>query len=100
MNRVEIENFNMRRSEDLCKLVEEVGYNEEPRQLQCRNGAHVSSLLHFFDDNPGAMVAVVNWIADNHAEEYDEEEEDECEDEEDMVDTDMPESVTRLRGVG
>jgi hypothetical protein len=74
MNRKKIENFNLRRSEDLCKLVEELDYRKDPKQLQCNNGAYVSSLLHFFDDNPGAMEAVREWAADNHSEEYEEDE--------------------------
>jgi len=78
MNRKEIERFRVRKSEDICKLIEELGYNDQPRQLQCSNGAHVSSLLHFLDDNPGLMEVMVEWIADNHAEEDNEE----CEEDE------------------
>ncbi len=77
MNRKEIEDIRLRRSEDLCRLVEELDYRHDPKQLQNNNGSYVSSLLHFFDDNPGAMEAVQEWIADNHAEEYEEEEEEE-----------------------
>jgi hypothetical protein len=77
MNRKEIERFKMRRSDDLCLLVEEIGYRQDPKQLQNNNGSFVSSLLHFFDDNPGALEAVTEWIADNYAEEDEEEIEEE-----------------------
>lgn len=60
-----IENMNLRRSEDLCKLAELIGYGDKWGQLQCNNGAFVSSLLAFFDDNPGAMEAVQTFIIEN-----------------------------------
>lgn len=65
----EVKNIRVRSSEDLCALVEKIGYKGGGRfainQLQCSNGAFASSLLRFFDDNPGAMEAVQEWIADN-----------------------------------
>lgn len=62
-----VENLQLRSSEDLCKLAEMLGYKRGwGDQLQCRNGAFVSSLLDFFDDNPGAMEALVEWVMDNH----------------------------------
>ena len=60
-----IENMNLRGSEDLCKLAELIGYKRPYGQLQCNNGAFVSSLLDFFDDNPGAMEAVQTFIIEN-----------------------------------
>lgn len=57
----------------LCELVEKLGYKQKGRfainQLQCSNGAFVSSLIHFFEDNPDAVSAVVDWAADNLSEE-------------------------------
>ena len=79
MNRKEIERFRLRRSEDLCLLVEELGYRQDPKQLQNNNGAYVSSLLHFFDDNPGAVDALREWIADNYSEEDEESDESDIE---------------------
>lgn len=79
-----IENMRMRKSEDLCKLAEMLGYRSEPYQLQCNNGAYVSSLLHFLDDNPGALEAIQNWILENEAAwdiEEDEDEEEEIDEE-------------------
>lgn len=46
---------------DLCKLAEMLGYRSPFGQLQCDNGAFVSSLLDFFEDNPGACEAVIEW---------------------------------------
>lgn len=74
--RKEIENARLNNSQDLCALVEKVGYNDQSfRQLINNNGSAVSSLTDFFDDNPGAMEAVHEWILENV--ELDEEEEDE-----------------------
>lgn len=64
-----IENMRLQKSEDLCKLVELIGYRQKGRfainQLQCNNGAYVSSLTHFFDDNPGAMEAIAQFIIEH-----------------------------------
>lgn len=78
----DIENLRLRKSDDLCKLAEMIGYGRGRfSQLACSNGAYVSSLLEFFDDNPGAMEAVQEFILDN-IDSYDIDEEDD-EDEED-----------------
>ncbi len=63
----EIENLNLVRSQDLCKLAEMLGYSRGViGQLQNNNGIFVSSLLDFFDDNPGAMGAVAEWVLEHH----------------------------------
>jgi hypothetical protein len=62
----EVENLTLRSSSDLCKLAEMLGYKRPYGQLRCSNGAFVSSLLDFFDDNPGAMEAVSEWVMENH----------------------------------
>lgn len=64
----------IRDSEDLCELVEKIGYRQRPYQLQCNNGSFVSSLLHFFDDNTGALEVVQNWIEENYELDEDEDE--------------------------
>lgn len=56
----------LRTSQDLCKMAEMLGYGDRFGQLQNENGSFVSSLLNFFDDNPGAMAAVMDWAVDNH----------------------------------
>lgn len=53
--------------EGLCKLAERMGYNGIP-QLATRNGSYVSSLCDMLEDNPGAVEALVNWIADFYRE--------------------------------
>lgn len=55
-----------RTSQDLCKLAEMLGYGDRFGQLQNENGSFVSSLLNFFDDNPGAMTTIADWVIDNH----------------------------------
>jgi hypothetical protein len=75
ISRKNLENMRLRDSNDLCLLAEKLGYGRgRIQQLQCNNGAFVSSLLEFFDDNPGAMEALVEWVAENHDEVTDAEE--------------------------
>lgn len=74
----------LRKSDDLCELVEKIGYRQQPYQLQCNNGSFVSSLLYFFDDNPGAMEVLAEWIEDNYADELEEE----CEEDDEEIQVD------------
>ncbi len=67
----------VRNHSDLCKLAEDLGYGGFPNQLQNNNGSFVSSLTNFFNDNPGAIESVVNWITENVDLEEEEEEEEE-----------------------
>jgi hypothetical protein len=83
-NKDEIECMNIYNAEGLCQLAEMLGYGKGPiNQLQCRNGAFVTSLLDFFNDNPGAIEAVQQFVVKN-ADVFclDEEEEEELEEEE------------------
>ncbi len=48
-------------TEGLAKMAELLGYRDRNGQLTLRNGAHLSSLADFFDDNPGAAEAVIEW---------------------------------------
>lgn len=86
MERREVEQFPLRNGSDLCKLVEELGYKDNGNhfpQLQLNNRAHVSSLLNFFDDNPGALEKVQEFIMDSKfLVSDDSEEEEEVEEEE------------------
>ncbi len=69
VNRSEVESIQVRKSDDLCKIAEMVGYKETGRfainQLQCDNGAFVSSLLRLLDDNPDLMDKIQEWILEN-----------------------------------
>lgn len=80
-NRDKIESMNIYNAEGLCQLAEMLGYGKGPlNQLQCSNGAFVTSLLDFFNDNPGAIEAVQQFVVKNAdvfcLDEDDEEEED------------------------
>ena len=83
-SRSEVENLRLHKSDDLCLLAEMLGYKETGRfainQLQCNNGAFVSSLLRLLDDNPDLMETMREWVLENC--ELDEEDEDEVESEE------------------
>jgi hypothetical protein len=57
---------------DLCRMAEILGYRTRPEQLQCENGAFVSSLLAFFEDNPGVVEAIYDWTREEYGEESDE----------------------------
>lgn len=67
LTKTQAENFSIKTTDQLCSFIEKFGYRKEPKQLQCKNGAYVSSLLHFFADNPGAMEAIQQFIVDNLA---------------------------------
>lgn len=58
----EIQETWFRRAQDLCALAERLGYRGRLEQLQNSNGSFVSNLTAFFDDNPGAIEAVVTWV--------------------------------------
>lgn len=47
---------------NLAKVVEGIGYKDPHYYGTLSNGASIGSLMNFFIDNPGAMVAVHDWI--------------------------------------
>jgi hypothetical protein len=64
-NRKEIENIRPDKStEGLALMARKLGYRSRFGQLQFDNGASVSDLMEFFDDNPGAVEAVIEWVLD------------------------------------
>ena len=76
----------------LAKMAELLGYGrDEIDQLRLENGAYASSLLAFFDDNPGAVEAVVNFVLDN-GKDRDGNDLEEDDDEEDNADTMEPQN--------
>jgi hypothetical protein len=79
MKKSELQDTMLRRSDDLVLLAKKLGYDTYPQQLICSNGASVSGLLNFFDDNPGAMEAVQNWVLAQEILLEEEEEEEEAE---------------------
>lgn len=86
----DIEDMRFERSEDMCEFAEKLGYRGVADQLQCDNGAYVSSFLAFLDDNPGACLAIYEWWENesgrdhdgNEVPDGDEEDDDEPEEEE------------------
>lgn len=50
----------------MAKVAEIMGYRGVCDQLQFNNGSYASSLFEFFDDNPGAVEALTDWIRDNY----------------------------------
>lgn len=66
----ELDNFRTdgeRATADLAKMAEALGYGGFPQQLQFNNGCFVSSILNFFEDNPGAVEALHDWVRENYA---------------------------------
>ena len=72
--------------EALTGLAAALGYDRGSfGQLLDNNGNSISGLLSFFEDNPGAIGAVFEWVDDNFEAELaelapEDDEEDECED--------------------
>ena len=68
--------------EDLALLARKLGYKSRFYQLDFGNGATASDLFDFFEDNPGAIEAVVEFVLENHPNVTDDiEDEEECDDE-------------------
>jgi len=55
--------------ENLCKLTRAIGYRDPLHQMQFRDGC-IGDLMCFFEDNPGAIEAVINWIAEEDNQEW------------------------------
>jgi|HubBroStandDraft_6_1064221.scaffolds.fasta_scaffold22206_8 hypothetical protein len=51
--------------EDLALLARKLGYRSRFGQLVFNNGATASDLFDFFEDNPGAIEAVLTWVLDH-----------------------------------
>lgn len=76
--------------QDLALLARKLGYKRDWGQLDLGNGATASDLFDFFEDNPGAIEAVLNWLLEqgcdsdgNRIEDPDDTDEEEDEEEED-----------------
>lgn len=55
---------------NLCKLVAAIGYNDPFRQGSLSRGGRTGDLIVFFEDNPGALQAVVDWITEHGTDEW------------------------------
>ena len=63
--RSEIEEINPEGgAQALAMMARRLGYVSHLAQLGFPNGATASDLFEFFDDNPGAVEAVVEWVLD------------------------------------
>ncbi len=85
-NRKDIENTK-HTVEGLAEMAVALGYKSCFNQLTLRNGHSVSDILEFFEDNPGAVEAVIEWVLEkgcnsdgSSLEEEDDSDEDEDED--------------------
>lgn len=63
----------------LCKLARKLGYKDPCYQLINNDGSVVGDLLYMMEDNSGMIGAMLEWIADNYANE-DAEYDEECDD--------------------
>lgn len=54
-----------RGSKGLCKMAALLGYKDPLHQLQVDSTCSVGDLLYFFDDNPGAIEALTEWVREN-----------------------------------
>lgn len=68
--------------EGMADLACKMGYKEKWGQLQFNNGASATDLFNFFEDNPGAIEAVYNWVLE-HSPLEEESEEEECDEDSD-----------------
>lgn len=71
--------------EGLCGLARKLGYKDPLYQLQNKDGSVVGDMLYFFEDNPGAIEAVIEWVEENY-EDYFDNGDDEDSDEDDLED--------------
>lgn len=67
----------------LCGLARKLGYKDPFSQLINNDGTCIGDLLDFFEDNPGAICAVVEWVHENYGDDKMDEDEEVDEDEDD-----------------
>ena len=54
----------------LCKFVRALGYRDVQKFGQLSQDASVGDLVEFFEDNPGAIDAIIDWIGITDNEEW------------------------------
>lgn len=71
--------------QNICKLARAIGYKDPTYFGQLGRDCYIGDLINFFEDNPGAIQAVVEWVGDqdDHVEKLEETLEDSEEDLED-----------------
>ncbi len=50
---------------NLCKLVRAIGHKDFLCNGSLTNGGYLGDLMVFFEENPGAIEAVMEWIREN-----------------------------------
>lgn len=55
-------------TKELCLQLEQAGADKGFKQLQFDNGAYVSTLIEYLDNNPGLVETMANWIEENDRE--------------------------------
>lgn len=73
---------------NLCKIVRMIGYKDPLNQGQLSQGGSTGDLMCFFEDNSGAIDAVIDWIAKQRSTEWDEEIESQLQSDEDDEEND------------
>lgn len=75
----------------LCRMAGKLGYTDGNYGSGplLSDGSDVGHLLSFFDDNPGAIEAVVEWVIDYYDLDDDEDSEDEDEEESDEEESEL-----------
>lgn len=76
MKQSEIQNMRIN-FPSLCKMANELGYKDSFYQLMLENGSSVGDLMLFFEDNPGAIEAVFEWVGDQKWDSLEEEDDEE-----------------------
>lgn len=56
--------------ENLCKIAGALGYNDRGQSGGLSNGSSMAGLFSFFEDNSGAIEAVLNWIRSRNFSEF------------------------------
>lgn len=58
--------------ENLVQIVTTLGYKDPMRYGSLPNGCYVGNLIDFLQDNPGAIDALIMWIGEQRAPEWEE----------------------------
>lgn len=55
--------------QNLCKILNALGYHDKQYFGQFQGGSY-GSLIMFLEDNPGAVEAITNWVAEENVDEW------------------------------
>lgn len=57
-----LNNKGVKAIEDLCEISEKLGYHGLVKKITLKNGASVTSLLNFLENNPELVETIYIWI--------------------------------------